>query len=173
MIVEIGRMIPENYHSQIQNKNMNAEFEPYPELNSRLPDFGAALAHRVAARSAEIHGTLPPAGTVDPYKMMLQRKQGIEPESTIAPTMPEWPVEQVKQLEDYCSKMGIIGFSAGRMNPLAALAMLQKQFGQDYSNIPLDERIPAGYQKMGTHSGNSPNYPFVERGGPKKQILHG
>ncbi len=73
--------------------------------------------------------------------MMLQRKQGIAPESTPLPIAPEWPADQIQQLEDYCAKMGIVGFSSGRMNPLAALAMLQKQFGKDYSGVPLEERI--------------------------------
>ena len=149
---------------------MSEEFE---SLNSRIPDFGAAIAQRVAARAAEANGTtLPPPGTVDPYKLMLQRKQGITPEAAPIPTAPEWPADQVKKLQDYCTKMGIVGFSAGRMNPLAALAMLKKQFGDDYIDIPLEERVPEGYQKIGTKSPYGPSYPYSQAVN-QRRILHG
>lgn len=149
---------------------MSDDFE---SLNSRIPDFGAALTQRVIARSAGENGTLPPAGTVDPYKMMLQRKQGIVPETSPVPIAIEWPADQVKQLQDYCTKMGIVGFNAGRLNPIVALAMLKKQFGEDFSDVPLNERVPQGYEKFGMRNNYNASYPYTERGGPPKQILHG
>ncbi len=148
--------------------------EEFDSLNSKIPDFGAAIAQRVAARAAESNGiTLTPPGTVDPYKLMLQRKQGITPETAPIPTAPEWPAEQVKKLQDYCAKMGIVGFNSGRMNPIAALAILKKQFGEDYSDIPLNERVPIGYEKLGTKTNYNSSYPYTQQGGPSKQILHG
>ena len=148
---------------------MSDEFE---SLNSRIPDFGAVIAQRVATRSAEANGPLPPAGTVDPYKLMLQRNQGVSSEN-VPPVSQEWPIDQVKQLQDYCIKMGIVGFNCGKMSPLAALALLKKQFGEDFSDIPLNERVPIGYEKIGTKNNYNSSYPYTESSGPKKQILHG
>ena len=101
---------------------------------------------------------------------MIQKKQGINSEM---PEAPEWPSDQVKKLQDYCTKMGIIGFNCGRMNPIAALAMLKKQFGEDFSDVPLNERVPQGYEKLGTKNNYNASYPYTEKGGPQKQILHG
>jgi hypothetical protein len=147
---------------------MSEEFE---SLNSRIPDFGAAIAQKIAARSTESGGQLPPPGTVDPYKLMLQRKQGITSDPVI-PTVPEWPAEQVNKLQDYCAKMGIVGFNSGRMSPLAALAMLKKQFGDDYTDVPLEERVPAGYEKIGIKSPYGPSYPYSQAVN-QRRILHG
>jgi len=147
---------------------MADEFE---SLNSRIPDFATALAARAAARNVEGDPTLPPPGTVDPYKLMLNKKRAAEAGDIDPGTIVRWPEEAVKQLEDYCAKMGILGFNCGKMHPLAALAMLKKQVG-DYSDTPLEERVPEGYEKRGTHSGYGPNYPYTEAM-KKKQILHG
>jgi len=148
---------------------MSDEFE---SINSRIPDLGAALAQRIAAKKADESGTtLPPPGTVDPYQLMIQKKRGETAE--INPTeIQKWPEESEKKLQDYCTKMGIVGFNSGRMHPLAALAMLKKQYGDDYTNVPLEERVPGGYEKLGTPSGYGPNYPYSQAM-QKKQILHG
>lgn len=138
---------------------------------SQLPDMNAMLAQRIAAKKADATGTTPAPGTFDPYQAMLARKSG----KPVEPTLPEaqqWPEEDVKLLQDYCQKMGIVGFNSGRMNPIAALALLKKQIGDDYSNVPLNERVPAGYEKIGTKSQSGPNYPYGEAM-KKKQILHG
>ena len=84
----------------------------------------------------------------------------------------KWPDEDVKKLQDYCTKMGVCGFSSGKMQPLVALALLKKQFGDDYTGVPLEDRIPEGYNKRETISNYSPNYPYTEAM-RKKQILHG
>lgn len=146
--------------------------EEFESINGRMPDIASVLAQRIASRKSEESGTTTPAaGTVDPYQLMLQKKN-----SETAPINPEtiqkWPEEDVTKLRDYCQKMGIVGFNSGRMHPIAALAMLKKQFGEDYSGVPLEERVPAGYQKSGTHSGYGPNYPYTDAI-RKKQILHG
>ena len=149
---------------------MADEFE---SINSRIPDLFAALSQCIMAKKADEAGTtLPPAGTVDPYQMMLQKKRGeTAPPPDIDPsTVQKWPEEDVKKLTDYCQRQGIFGFNCGRMHPLAALAMLKKQVG-DYSDVPLEERVPEGYEKRGT-PGYGPNYPYTEAM-RKKQILHG
>lgn len=149
------------------------EYEEYPDINSRLPDMASALAQRIAAKSGTMTGTNPPPGTVDPYQLMLQKKQGItsEPKEIDPSTIQHWPEADVQKLQDYCSKLGIVGFNSGRMPPLVALAQLKQQFG-DYSGVPLEERIPAGYEKRGTISGYSPSYPY-SKAMQQKQILHG
>lgn len=144
---------------------MSNEFE---DLSSRLPDLGAVLAQRLAVKMGQT--PTPPPGTVDPYQLMMQRKKGESME--IAPTVVQkWPEEDVKALEDYCARMGIMGFNCGKMNPVAALAMLKKQVG-DFTGVPLEERVPEGYEKRGTPSAYGPNYPYTEAM-RKKQILHG
>ena len=137
---------------------------------NQLPDIASLLAQRIAARKADANGTVPAPGTFDPYQAMLKKKNQetapVDPE-----TVQSWPAEDVKQLQDYCQKMGIVGFSSGRMSPIAALAMLKQKFGEDFSNVPLEERVPEGYQKIGTKGSYGPNYPYGEAM-KKKQILH-
>ena len=149
---------------------MADEFE---DLNSRIPDFSAALSQRIAQKQGTTTPATPTTSAtpnVDPYQLMLKRK-----EAEIAPidpsTVKQWPEKDVKALQDYCERMGIVGFSCGRMHPIAALSMLKNQFGDDYSNVPLEERVPAGYEKLGS-SGYGPSYPYGQAI-QKKQILHG
>lgn len=136
-------------------------------LNSRMPDLMSALHQRITSKKSE---TAIPTGGFDPYKMMVKRKEAetapIDP-STIRS---QWPSEDVKALEDYCQRVGIIGFGSG-LNPKVALSMLKKQFG-DYSDTSLEERIPPGMEKCGTHSGNGANFPYTVPS-VKKQILLG
>ena len=128
-----------------------------------IPDMAAMLAQRLAAKQGTT--STPAPGTFDPYQAILARKSG-KPLEQVVPEVQAWPEEDVSKLQNYCKKMGIIGFNSGRMHPIAALAMLMKQFGEDYSNIPLDERLPAGYQKLGTKT----SYGEAVQ---KRQILHG
>ena len=144
---------------------MSDGFEPYPTI----PDFASALTQRIANKTGATPGPLPPPGTVDPYKLMLQRRQGDTAPIDTA-TIQKWPEEDVKALEDYCKRMGVVGF-ASRLNPKIALMQLKQQFG-DYSGVPLDERIPAGYERIGDGNKYSPSYPYSEAIA-KKQILHG
>lgn len=130
---------------------------------SQLPDMNAMLAQRIAAKQGTT--ATPAPGTFDPYQAMLDRKNGKTPEPVL-PEVQKWPEADVQKLQDYCKKMGIVGFNCGRMHPIAALAMLMKQFGEDYTNVPLEERVPQGYQKLGTKT----TYTEAMQ---KKQILHG
>jgi hypothetical protein len=136
-----------------------------------LPDIASMLAQKIATRQAEQSGTTPAPGTFDPYQAMLKKKQS-ETSPVDPSTVKSWPEEDVKALQDYCQKMGIVGFSSGRMSPIAALAMLKQRFGEDFSGTPLEERVPAGYEKMGTKPQYGPNYPYSEAL-RKKQIIHG
>jgi hypothetical protein len=77
---------------------------------------------------------------------MLKKK-----EEEIAPIDPssvkKWPDEDTKRLEDYCAKMGIIGFGT-KMNPISALAefflYFNRAFRQKlfYSSGSLHSTIP-------------------------------
>jgi len=144
---------------------MNDEFE---NLNSRIPDFAAVIAQRINQKQ----GTTTPAPTpsFDPYQAMLKRKEA-ETAPIDPATIKQWPEEDVKRLQDYCERMGIVGFNCGRMNPIAAMAFLKGKFGGDYTDVPFEERIPSGYEKLGTE-GYEPNYPY-SKAMQKKQILHG
>lgn len=146
---------------------MSDEFE---SINSRIPDLQSAIVQRIAARAADANPTNPPPGTVDPYELMMKRKQEKNIDTKVSPIQ-KWPEREVKILEDYCQKMGIVGFNCGKMPPLVALAMLKKQFGDDFTDVPLEQRVPEGYEKLGVHSKYGPNYPYSQAVS-KKQILH-
>lgn len=145
---------------------MSEEFE---SINSRLPDLGSVLAQRIAAKQGT-ETTPPPPGTIDPYQLMIKKKRS-ETEDINPETIVKWPEEDTKKLQDYCQKVGIVGFNSGRMHPIAALALLKKEFGE-FADVPLEERIPQGYEKAGSQSQFGPNYPYTEAM-RKKQILHG
>jgi len=148
---------------------MADEFE---DINSRIPDLSSALAARIAAKAGDVNPNTPPPGTVDPYKLMLKKRRASEVGDIDPGTVVRWPEEAVKKLQDYCVKMGIVGFNPGKMHPLAALSMLKKQYGDDFTDVPLEERVPEGYEKLGTRPAYNPSYPYSEAM-RKKQILHG
>ena len=111
---------------------MSDGFEEYEDIStSRLPDMASVLAARMASKQST-----PPAGSsqpaapngFDPYKMMVQRKQIDSGEPVDLPTI-HWPEEDVKKLQDYCSKIGIVGYNCGKMHPMAALSLLKKHLG--------------------------------------------
>jgi hypothetical protein len=137
-----------------QELDMNDEYEL---INSKIPDLQTTLANRIATKSQTTTPTTPPPGTFDPYKAMLKKK-----EAESAPVDPSiiqtWPDEDVKRLEDFCKKMGIFGFSAGRMSPIAALALLKQKLG-------VVDGIPEG-------AVSNPNFPY-EQMIKKKQLLYG
>ena len=150
-------------HSDYPSKyNMNDEFQ---DLNSRIPDFNSALINRVTIKntSAESQNIKP---WVDPYQVMLQRKRG---EPTLPPVQ-QWPENDTMALNNFCQKHGIVGISS-RMNPKLVLMQLMRQVG-DYTDVPMEDRVPEGYQRSGTISQHGSNYPYTEAA-TKKQIIHG
>ena len=102
---------------------------------------------------------------------MLHRKNQSEAGDINPCEIVRWPEEDTQVLKDYCMKMGIYGFNT-RLHPRLVLAQLKKQLGDDYTGVPLDQRVPKGYEKMGTKSSYSENYPYSEAM-RQKQIIHG
>lgn len=51
-----------------------------------------------------------------------------------------WPEKDMKALDEFCRKHGIVGYNCGKMNPIAALCMLKQKLG--ISDSSLQERIP-------------------------------
>jgi hypothetical protein len=131
--------------------------DEFDSINNRMPDLQSALMARMVTRNQEAV----PNCKVDPYQVMMNRKNGVEPE---LPTVQQYPPEVIKQFEDYCKKMGIVGFSYGRMHPLAALRMLKQQLGDFQGDTPYEDRVEGGYQKLGTKESTIK---------PSRQIIHG
>lgn len=149
---------------------MSDNYDSYPDISNKLPDFGSVLAQRIVNKNSD-SVTSAPAGTFDPYKELIKKKQS-ETAEIDPSTIKKWPDADVKKLQDYCEGMGIPAVNSGRMHPIAMLALLKQQYGDCYKNVPLEERIPIGYEKIGTHSGTGGSYPYTDAI-RKKQILHG
>ena len=67
-------------------------------------------------------------GDFDPFVEMMKCKYQ-EDNLDIDLTVPQHNEDDVKELEDFCLKHGIVGFNCGRMNPKAALQMLKSKIG--------------------------------------------
>lgn len=147
--------------------NEQSEFESWPELgNSKLPDFGMMMAQRLASKVQSS------GGDFDPHAMMIKKHKvetGEVPVNTT--TEVQYPEEEIKALEDFCTKHGILGVNYGNRPPSVILALLRKQIG-DYSDTPLEGRIPIGYQKKGTINQYSVNYPY-QKPSDKRIVLNG
>ena len=65
--------------------------------------------------------------TFDPIDMMMRRKRVQDGEEV--PETVQFDPQDIKELEEFCQKHGIMGFDFGKMGPKAALAMLKGQFG--------------------------------------------
>jgi len=145
--------------------------EEYSPEFSNLPDIGQLLQKRIADKAAGVETAIPKNG-FDPYKIMVKRNKVEKGEELPdIPEAPKWPEEDIKALQDYCSRMGIIGFSS-RQHPRLALAQLKKQLG-DMSDIPLENRVPMGYEKKGTLNSHNCNYPYSKIQSSKKNLLSG
>ena len=113
---------------------------------SKPPDFNQLMGGILSGKSEEAK---PGPNGYDPHKLMVKKhKVETGEELPEMPPDPKWPAADIKALQDYCQRMGIIGFST-RQHPRLALAQLKQQMG-DMSNIPLENRIPLGYEKVGT-----------------------
>ena len=95
------------------------ETEAWPEMNQ-------AVTQRILT-AASTAVTQP--GAFDPYKAMLMKKQADDGKPVDTSNVVKWPEADIKQLEDFCMKMGVVGFNCGRMSPLAALALLKNRLG--------------------------------------------
>ena len=113
---------------------------------SRVPGFDQLMSGRLAGQG-QFAGATPTNNGFDHHKLMV-KKHKVDTGETL-PEMseaPQWPEEDIKALKDYCQRMGIIGFST-RQSPRLALAKLKQQVG-DMSDISLENRTPAGYEKV-------------------------
>ena len=122
-------------------------FEEYPDMqHSLIPDFNQVITKRLGYAVSGF----------DPHAIMVKKKEidgGVVEDTTPKQT---WPEKDVKTLEDFCAKHGILGFNCGRMSPIAAMAMLKQKIG--IVDGPLEERMPFGYEKLGKFN---PNYPYT------------
>jgi len=78
----------------------------------------------------EIRNSPQNMGNYDPiHAMLVKRKQ--QRDNGEEPLLPkvEYKNEDVKALEEFCQKYGIIGFSTGTMSPVIALRMLKSKMG--------------------------------------------
>lgn len=74
---------------------------------------------------------VPASNGFDPYQAMLRRKQSnIQDESGYINTpIQEYDPKDIQELEEFCTKYGVVGFNFGTMNPKAALRMLKSRMG--------------------------------------------
>jgi hypothetical protein len=99
-----------------QTEQLHFEFSDYPEMPNSL---GQMISQRTIIKD----------GTFDPHQLMVKKKLTDAGDSIDATPKQSWPDQDIKALEDFCLKYGIIGFNSGRMSPVAALAMLKQKLG--------------------------------------------
>jgi len=155
--------------SDINQNNQPAlpGFEEYPEMTtSVMPDYNQLLSKKVSSVKSGF----------DPHALMVKKKDVNSGEIQDNTPTQTWPERDVKILEDFCTKHGILGFNCGRMSPIAAMAMLKQSMG--IVDGPLEERVPLGYSKPQFN----PNYPYMSSmnkksllsdGAEKKALLKG
>jgi hypothetical protein len=132
-----------------------------------VPDFTQLLMQRVQQKTIEAK---PAPNGFDPYQAMLNRKKVDDGEPVDTSNVVKWPEKDVKALEDFCAKYAVLGFNCGKMSPIAALAMLKNMMG--IVEGPLEDRVPAGYEKRGTPSKYNAHFPY-EQIVTKKTLLNG
>ena len=154
------------------NDAQNFEIDDYQPTNVKLPDFNQFWANKLQQISNVPNYSFDNKTSFDPHQLMVKRNQ-VEKGEVINDTPTQtWPENEIKQLEAYCNKMGIVGFNCGRMPPLVALSLLKKQYGDCYENVEVDNRIPMGYENINNNNSYNPNYPY-QRIANKKSLLLG
>jgi hypothetical protein len=127
---------------------------------SRMSDFDiiSTLQQRIAKKQIQTFSPQSSSSktTIDPYQMMVNRKKELAGE--ITKPVQNWPDADVKKLEDFCNKMGILGIGCGNMNPIAVLAMLKQKLGI--------------VDTVSQSEGYSPNHPYSETI-KNRILLHG
>jgi hypothetical protein len=136
-------------------------FESWPEMqHSVLPDYNLFLSKK----TEQIKNGF------DPHKLMVQKKQINSGEIASDTPKKEWPEKDIKTLEDFCTKNGIVGYNCGKMHPIAALAFLKQYLG--IVDGSLEERVPVSYQKIG-YKLNSDYTQSTKEKTQQKSVLHG
>jgi len=103
---------------------MSNEFQEYPDMGGAmttmsLPGFDQFFAQKQHLKD----------NSFDPHMLMVKKKltdAGVTVDNT---PKQSWPEKDIKALEDFCLKYGIVGFNCGKMSPIAALAMLKQKLG--------------------------------------------
>ena len=109
-----------------QSEQLHLEFGEYPTMNN-VPSFEQMMTKKTIVND----------GGFDPHKLMINRKR--EETGEIQPQKQSWPERDIKTLEDFCLKYGIIGFNSGKMSPIAALALLKQKLG--VIDSPAENRV--------------------------------
>ena len=100
-----------------QSEQLHFEFSEYPTMPS--------MEQVIGQRSP----TVIKDGAFDPHQLMVKKKITDSGESVDLTPKHSWPNQDIKALEDFCLKYGIVGFNPGRMSPIAALSMLKQKLG--------------------------------------------
>lgn len=88
--------------------------------------------------------------TSDPiYQMMLNKQnQSINSNVNSTPQVIQYQNNDIKELEEFCMKNGIIGFNCGNMHPKMALKILKSKLGiphvEEYNNTLNNKKIILG-----------------------------
>ena len=135
---------------------------------SRAPDFNQMMGQRLSNPTKPVEAKSTTG--FDPYKVMVKKKEADDGKPIDTSDSVKWPAEDIKVLEDFCQKHGIVGFNCGKMSPLAALAMLKNMMG--IADGPLENRVPPGYEKLGTKNPYNPSSPY-QMNIQKKSLLRG
>lgn len=135
---------------------------------SNSPDFNQLLAGRLSTGPKPVE--VKPTTGLDPYKIMVNKKLADAGHPIDTLNIVKWPEKESQALEDFCKKMGIVGFNCGKMSPASALAMLKNMLG--IVDGPLESRVPAGYESLGSKNLFNSNYPY-QSAIQKKTLLNG
>jgi len=111
-----------------QAEQLHFEFSEYPEMPNT---FGQVISQRSP--------TVIKDGAFDPHQLMLKKKLTDSGESVDLTPKHSWPDQDIKALEDFCKKYGLIGFNCGRMSPIAALSLLKQKMG--VIDAPVENRV--------------------------------
>ncbi len=101
-----------------QSEQLHFEFAEYPTAN--MPSFDSMVSQKVQVIKD---------GAFDPHQLMVKKKLTDAGDSVDTTPKRSWPDQDIKALEDFCLKYGIVGFNCGRMSPVAALSMLKQKLG--------------------------------------------
>ena len=110
-----------------QSEQLHFEFSEYPTM----PSMEQVMAQR--------NPTVIKDGAFDPHQLMVKKKLTDSGDSVDLTPKQSWPNQDIKALEDFCLKYGIVGYNCGRMSPVAALAMLKQKMG--VIDTPSENRV--------------------------------
>ena len=94
-------------------------YEEYPVINNPYENVGKY--NPLSALSLTKHDPI--------HDMLVKRKQQRDSGEEQLPHVVEYNNEDVKALEEFCNKYGIVAMNFGRMNPQIALKMLKSKMG--------------------------------------------